>query len=266
MPSELHVFANHGLQKTVSYQDVAYGEKYLNSLQKAVAIDSPDKAYAFANAAAKHLANAMCYNDVIQVADVKTNSRRADRIRSELNLDKSVVIKTTEYFHPRIEEFCGTLPRGIGQFIENRPRLSSSIDKIINRGQRIRTDSVFGFTVLWIIAGLRPIRRRLLRHSVENAHIQDWYGLALATAKSDYELAVELLNCRQLIKGYSDTHLRGQSKFQKVLSGLDLVKGRDDAADWIKRLQEAALKDEQTDALDGMIRTMETMCDPAPNQ
>jgi len=63
----------------------------------------------------------------------------------------------------------------------------------------------------------------------------------------------------RLIKGYSDTHLRAQSKFDRVLSALDLIKGRADAADWIRRLREAALKDEKGDMLDGALKTVATL-------
>ena len=80
-----------------------------------------------------------------------------------------------------------------------------------------------------------------------------------ATCRPDYALAVEILNCRRLIKGYSDTHVRAQSKFDRVLSALDLVKGRDDAADWIRRLREAALKDEKGDMLDGALKTVASL-------
>ncbi|MEL7447385.1 MAG: hypothetical protein AAGK02_16540, partial [Pseudomonadota bacterium] len=34
---------------------------------------------------------------------------------------------------------------------------------------------------------------------------------------------MEVLNTRRLIKGYSDTHARGQSKFDKVLSALPML-------------------------------------------
>jgi indolepyruvate ferredoxin oxidoreductase beta subunit len=71
--------------------------------------------------------------------------------------------------------------------------------------------------------------------------------------RADCALAVEILNCRRLIKGYSDTHSRTQSQFDRVLSGLPLVAGRPDAAGWIRLLREAALKDEKGDKLDGAL-------------
>jgi indolepyruvate ferredoxin oxidoreductase beta subunit len=44
-----------------------------------------------------------------------------------------------------------------------------------------------------------------------------------------------------------------------VLSALDLVKGRADAADWLRRLREMALKDEKGDMLDGALKTVATL-------
>ena len=95
------------------------------------------------------------------------------------------------------------------------------LDRRINRGRRIRTDSLAGFAMLWLVGGLRRWRRSLLRHQVETEHLERWYRLALDHVAADYALAVEILDCRRLIKGYSDTHVRAQSKFDRVLSGLD---------------------------------------------
>ena len=65
-----------------------------------------------------------------------------------------------------------------------------------------------------------------------------------------------MVRCRRLIKGYSDTHARGQSKFDRCLEALNLLTGRDDAADWLRRLREAALQDEDGKALDGALQTI----------
>ena len=72
----------------------------------------------------------------------------------------------------------------------------------------------------------------------------------------NYDLAVEVMRCRRLVKGYSDTHARGLSKFDRVLEAIALVKDREDAAEWAGRLREAALKDEEGKALDGAIATI----------
>lgn len=258
-PEPLRDMARRGLQKVVDYQDLAYGAEYLNRLDQAVGLERAGRGHALSVAAAKHLANAMCYDDMIRVADLKTRSTRDRRVRREVGVAEGSVLQVTEYFHPRVEEFCGALPAGLGRYIENRPKLAAFIDRRINRGRRIRTDGMLGFSALWLVGGLRRWRRKLLRHQVESAHLERWYRLALDHAASNYALAVEILNCRRLIKGYSDTHARAQSKFDRVLSGLPLLAGRPDAADWLRRLREAALKDEKGDMLDGALKTVASL-------
>ena len=44
-----------------------------------------------------------------------------------------------------------------------------------------------------------------------------------------------------------------------VASALPLLQGRADAADWIRRLREAALKDEAGTMLDGALKTVATL-------
>ena len=63
----------------------------------------------------------------------------------------------------------------------------------------------------------------------------------------------------RLIKGYSDTHARGLSKFDKVIGAVGVIEKQPDAADWLRRLREAALQDEEGEALDGAIQTVRTM-------
>ena len=65
-----------------------------------------------------------------------------------------------------------------------------------------------------------------------------------------------MLKNRRLVKGYSDTHVRGLTKFSTVMNAAALLDGRDDAADWMNRLREAALQDPEGKALDGAIKTV----------
>ena len=71
------------------------------------------------------------------------------------------------------------MPAGLGRYIEARPKLAAFLDRRINRGRHIRTDSFAGFATLWLVGGLRRWRRSLLRHKVEVAHLERWYDLAL---------------------------------------------------------------------------------------
>jgi indolepyruvate ferredoxin oxidoreductase beta subunit len=256
LPVPVREMAELGARKVVDFQDAEYGADYLDRLDEAVARDCEAKGYELSKAAAKYLANAMCYDDIIRVADLKTRSARSARVRREIGVGEDAVLHVTEYFHPRIEEFCGTMPAGLGSWIESKPSLAEWLDKRLNKGRHMRTDGMFGFSVLWAIAGLRRWRRRLLRHRIETAHIEEWHALALGRAETNYDLAVEILKCRRLIKGYSDTHARGLSKFDRVLSALPMLETRNDAADWLRRLREAALKDEKGKMLDGALATV----------
>ncbi len=262
LPEPVRDLALPGLRKVVDFLDLAYGTEYLERIEQIVANDRSERDYAFSREAAKYVANAMVYDDIIRVADLKTRSSRAERVRREVRLRDAQTLTTTEYFHPRMEEICGTLPASLGAAIESRPRLIKAFNRVVDRGRRVRTDGILGFGMLWMIAGLRRRRRSLLRHRVETAHLQEWLDLAIREAETDYDLGVEILKCRRLIKGYSDTHLRGLSKFDRVLGCLSLLRDRNDAADWIRRLREAALKDADGIALDGAIMTVRSFAEP----
>lgn len=96
------------------------------------------------------------------------------------------------------------------------------IDRLVNRGRRIETTSIRGFVQLYLISALRPWRRKLLRHSEEMAHVEAWLALARQHLASNYRLAEGIITARRLIKGYSDAHAHGLSKYDRVLSAVPL--------------------------------------------
>ncbi len=248
LPDPVQDMAAAGIRHVVDFQDLAYGREYLDHLDRFVACD--EGAYELSVTAAKYLAQAMVYDDVIRVADLKTRRARFTRVRRHMNLDPDDVAHITEFMHPRIEEVCGTLPRALGAWITNRPGFSRWLDRRINKGRHVRTSGLAWFAALYGIAGLRRWRRGTYRHRVESQHLQRWLALALDTAGSDRALAREILACRRLIKGYSDTHARGTAKFDRVLGALPALGGQPHAADRIRCLREAALKDEHGEALE----------------
>mgnify|MGYP001182274487 FL=1 len=265
-PEPVREMAEPGLAKVVDFLDPAYGAEYLDRLDAIVANDETARGHAFSREAAKYLANAMVYDDIIRVADLKTRSTRSQRVMAEVGLRGGQALLTTEYFHPRMEEVCGALPAGLGAAIEARPGLVKALNRVVDRGRRIRTDSVLGFGMLWTIAGLRRWRRGILRHKIETRHLQEWLDLATRERAGEYRLGVEILKCRRLIKGYSDTHVRGLSKFDRVLACVPLLRAREDAADWLRRLREAALADADGTTLDGAIRTVRSFAGESNKQ
>jgi indolepyruvate ferredoxin oxidoreductase beta subunit len=256
LPAPVAAMAGPGLRRVVDFQDVAYGAEYLDRLAAVLAQDSAAEGWALSREAAKYLANAMAYDDVIGVADRKTRPARTARLRAEMGASGDTVMAVTEYFHPRAEEIVGLLPAAMGARWRANRRRMARIDRLFGRGRRLRSDRLLAFAMLWLIGGLRSWRRRTLRHAEETAHLEAWLARATAVRPHDYALAVEIIRCRRLVKGYSDTHARGLSKFDRVMAAIALVEGRPDAADWARRLREAALQDEAGTALEGAIATI----------
>ena len=240
----------HGIARLVDYQDVAYAEEYIALVAK-IAAREPNLAVE----AARHIAASMAYDDVIRVADLKTRASRFSRVRGEIRAEAAQIVDTTEYMHPRVEEICATMPAGLGRAFESSAGLRWVLRMVFDHPRRVRTTALSGFVPLYLIAGMKPWRRRLLRHQREIAHRDAWLGL-VAAARPD--VALDILKCRRLVKGYSDTHSRGQGKFDKIMAALPLLDGRDDAADWVRRLRDAALADADGRKLDGAIATIKS--------
>jgi indolepyruvate ferredoxin oxidoreductase, beta subunit len=256
LPAPVAEMVTPGLRKVVDYQDLAYGTEYLDLLQKVMAQDTVAKDWALSREAAKYIANAMVYDDLIRVADLKTRGSRFARIRGEMQVKDTNLLHLTEFFHPRAEEIVGLMPARMGAKTQGSPKWMARLDRWFNKGRRLRTDSLRAYLMLHFLGGLRGWRRRTFRHGQEQAHLARWLDSALRQVPQNYDLAVELIRCRRLIKGYSDTHARGHSKFDRVLEATAQVATRPDAADWCRRLREAALKDEEGKALDGAIQTI----------
>lgn len=236
-----------GLARVVEYQDVAYGTEYLDRMEQVLAWDTgcggAARGHELTVEAARQVAVAMAYDDVIRVADLKTRAERFARVRAEVGAGAGEVVQTEEYFHPRFEEACGTLPASLARWIESSPRLRAWLEPRLDRGRRLRPGTVLGHLQLRAVAAMRRWRRGTLRHQREQAHLADWLGAVQRAAASDPALALEVVRCRRLIKGYSDTHARGSGRFDRMMAAARLLVGRPDAAALLARLREAALGD-----------------------
>ena len=253
-PLAAHPMLGVGLQRVLEYQDLRYGEDYLDCMRELhrVAEQAGGSAYGHIATieAARWVAVAMSYDDIIRVADLKARAERSDRLRSEIGADPDAVVGSTEYFHPRLEEVCSLLPVRLAQWVERSPAVSRFIDKRLARGRRVRSHTVTGQLMLQGLAGLRFMRRSSLRHQREMEHLGAWLARVHATLPQDYRLAVELLRCRRAIKGYSDTHSRGLGRFDRLMQAAQLLLGRNDAADALASLLTASLADAQGLALE----------------
>jgi indolepyruvate ferredoxin oxidoreductase beta subunit len=256
-PEPVHGMLAAGLHRVVDFQDAAYGREYLERVASFLGLESHGT-HALTLAAAKHIAVCMAYDDVIRVADLKTRASRFARVRGEVAAKPAQLVYTTEFMHPRIEEVAGTLPYRLGLWLESRPRLWRLLGRLVNRPRRVQTGTIRWFVLLYIVGGLKGLRRGSLRHRREMAHRDAWLDLARDVAASDCALAVEILETRRLVKGYADTHARGQSKFDQVLAAAKRLRGRPDAAQWVRRLRQAALSEEDNGPLQGALATIDT--------
>jgi indolepyruvate ferredoxin oxidoreductase beta subunit len=252
-----------GVKKLTDFQDPAYAGEYLDRVAALRALDrkagGEAKGFAFTTQAAKYVAVAMAYDDVIRVADLKVRGSRFERVRKEVGVKDDQILYMTEYMHPRMEEICGTLPKAWGLWIENRPSLFNRLDRMVNKGRRVKTGTLFWFLSLYAVSALRKTRRGTLRHMRETEHREAWLSAATSLLATNYALAVEVLNNRRLVKGYSDTYARGLSKFDRVMSALTMLRDREDGEAWMRRLRQAALLDENGIALDGALKTVATL-------
>jgi indolepyruvate ferredoxin oxidoreductase beta subunit len=255
MPEPVAQMALAGLRKVVDFQDLSYGAAYLARVDAVLLRDDAARGFALSVAAAKYIANAMCYDDVIRVADLKTRGPRFARIAKEMRVKDGNLLHLTEFMHPRAEEIAGMLPMRWGQRVLGNAHWMARLERWFSKGRHLRTDGLAAYVTLYLLGGMKFWRLRTLRHSQETAQLEGWLSTALAYLPR-YDLAVEVIKCRRLVKGYSDTHARGLSKFDLVLEGAALVSNRDDAADWVRRLREAALKDEEGKALEGALATI----------
>lgn len=249
-PRAAWAWLGEGLARVVDWQDVAYGTEYLDHVARFARRDPAPEQAELTIAAAHWVAVAMSYDDVIRVAGLKTRADRFARIRGEVGGSDGEVFGMEEYFHPRLEEAMGLLPAKWADWLDNSPGLKAWLGPRLSKGRRIRTHTFKGHLQLHLIAGLARWRRGNRRHAQEQAHWQAWMAIAeRALEAGDAPMAAEILRCRQLIKGYSDTHTRGEGKFDRLMVAVPQLAGQPDAGVKLASLRAAALLDPHGKAL-----------------
>lgn len=245
MPKAVREIAQAGLEKVIDFQDIAYGETYCDHVEAFIGTDCANRDFALSQCAAKHIANAMAYDDVIRVADRKTRGDRATRIRDEAEIaDDSPHLRVTEYLRPGAAEVCGLLPARLGASVLGQRSVANAVDWVVNRGRRVRADRLGGFLILYAISGLRRWRRGTHRHQVEMTRLARWLETAKQLAAQDYDTALELLECQRLLRGYGATHSHGADCFAQILNLLPDILDRPDGFQKLRKLRIAALRDD----------------------
>ena len=92
-----------GVKQLTDFQDPTYANEYLDRIAKIYEADRSNggaaKLFALTAAAAKYIAIAMSYEDVIRVADLKTRRTRYDRVLRDNSVGDGQIVYTTEYMY-----------------------------------------------------------------------------------------------------------------------------------------------------------------------
>lgn len=233
-----------GVRRLIDYQDPDYAGLYLDRLTALARLSSDAQ---LLRETARHMALWMAYEDTIRVADLKVRTSRFERVRAEVRADARQLLAINEFMHPRLEEICDTLPAPLGRWLMKPNWAQWLVRRFTRSGRVVRTTSLGGFLMLYTLSRLRRWRRGTLRYPVEQARIEGWLARVLAAA-GDPRLALEIVQCQRLVKGYGDTHARGLGNFLTLMGVVD-GQGAQLPPLTLKELRDAALADEHGRAL-----------------
>ncbi len=243
-PIPLHTLLDEAVARLADYQDPAYAALYLDRVRGVLAVDreaggEPD-GWPLTREAARLLALWMSYEDVIRVADLKTRASRFARVRKEAAAKDGQIVVVTDYLKPSANEIADILP----------PAWAERLRKNAGPGRAVKlpTSAVSGFLAMRLMAALKPMRRKSSRFIEEQALIERWLGALkrLGFAALDNELALEIVQCARLVRGYGETWRKSRAAFVKILDDLveneqAVAKGADALKAAIRKAREAAL-------------------------
>jgi indolepyruvate ferredoxin oxidoreductase beta subunit len=240
LPAAIHDIALHGALRTLDYQDARYANEYLDTLVAFVKADTADYDYDLTAEVARQLALQMSYEDTIRVADLKIRSERFGRIRAQVGASENQPVRVVEYFHPRIEEFCDTLPSFLGAWILGSSFMQKALAPFFRKGRNLSTTSISGFLFLHGVSKMKRLRRMTYRYGQQQLFINDWLDKVTAAGCDDYGYAMALARCIEIVKGYGDTYERGRTRYLATVGAASVTKN----ADAVRQLHRAALADE----------------------
>lgn len=234
-----------GVNKLIDYQHSAYARLYLDRLEPLRQFEAGSGATLVLETA-RYLALWMAFEDLPRVAQIKISPQRFQRFREEVLAEPEQQLGVVEFLHPRVEEFCGIMPARMGRFVLGSPRLRRLLG-LFAKPRNLRTNSLHGFLLLYLMAKLRRLRPYSLVYQLEHTQMEQWLEAIRAAAATDQELALELARCGRLVKGYGDTRERGTGNLQRILAVYRQLRSL--PGDAVSGLRAAAMADEGGAAL-----------------
>jgi indolepyruvate ferredoxin oxidoreductase beta subunit len=253
-PQSARATVRAGIERTADYQDLGYAKLYLDRLAPIAQADRDGRLIA---ETARQLALGMSYEDTIRVAELKIRPSRFARVREEVKANDDQILEIAEFMHPRTQEIADTLPAPLGRWMLRTTWFRRLVDAMTTKGRTVKTSSLRGFLLLYVVASFKPLRKRSLRYEVENRALEEWLATIARYAATNYDLAIEIAAARNLVKGYGDTHERGRARFDTLMGLLPTLAQRRDGATLLARLRKAANADDTGVALDTAIKSIE---------
>ena len=120
----------------------------------------------------------------------------------------------TDYLRPSRNEIADILPPAWATRVRRNAGLGRAV--------KLRTSDISGFLAMRLMAALKPMRRRSSRFIEEQALIERWLGAIkrLGFAALDRELALEIVQCAQLVRGYGETWRKSREALVKIFDTL----------------------------------------------
>jgi indolepyruvate ferredoxin oxidoreductase beta subunit len=257
-PEPARTYVRAGIERLFDYQDADYAREYLARLAPVADGERQhgDGSGQLLAETARELALGMAYEDTVRVAELKIRRSRFERVREEVQLADGQILEIAEFFHPRVQEMADTMPERLGRWLLNSGWPRRLVERFTTKGVVLKTSTVRGFLMLYIVAALKPTRRRSLRFQAEQSFLADWLRKILSIAPGHYALAVEIAMTRTLVKGYSDTHERGKQRYETLMQMLPQILETPNPAATLAGLRKAALADDTGAALEGAIKEL----------
>ena len=270
-PEICHEILTEGVRRLINYQGHAYVEVYLDRLSSIIKkerkVGGDGKVTAETG---RQLALRMTYEDVIRVAQLKTMPGRLERIRREVKAGEREPIIVVDYLKPGIEELCSILPATIGGYLANWAERRVWA-KRSNFGIRLKSTTILGYLLLRALAGLRRWRCGTYRYLEEQKLIVNWLKDVDTALSMSGEVAIEVVECASLIKGYGDTYQRGLENYNSIREKIimPLLSGRlpaENGGDAIANARAAALGDSEGTRLDLVLQEISNLVAHSPSE
>lgn len=254
-PVETRFVIESGYRRTLDFQDRNHAEAFLAAAREFCELDrrcgGADRGWRLTIEAARYLALRMTYEDVIRVADLKTRPERFATVRTETRAAAHEPVQITEFLKPGPEELCALLPPRLAERFLAALR-KRGLEQRFHLGLHLRSSTISGYLLLRLLGRMRLLRRRSWRFAQEAAITRRWRDAVSAAAELDYEFALEVAECADLIKGYGSTYRRGLRNFELIFAQLVEPALRAGAADTaaLREARCAALADPEGEALE----------------